>query len=284
LSASKDFFIFEIALHFSNKLNIPLILSIADDYVFYDEYHGRFLNTLYRYKYLKLIDKCFKKSSFCIFESDKIKEKYIKEYGVRGYTIFIASDMEITACNNVRNKHFCYFGNLEYGRADSLIEIANNLLTIDQSFILDIYSKDCDDLRKKKCPKNIRIYGQIPYTEVVKKMRECFCLLIVEGFDKKNVEMTRYSLSTKVGDSLSVRKPILVYGDKECGAIEFFIEKGIGYVATNKIELGDAIRRVIAKDDFDILIERQIDIRRTLFDLDTQSQKFKDLVMSEMED
>lgn len=279
---SKDFFIFDIALHFSKKLSVPLILSIADDYVFFDEYRGKLLNRLYRKKYLKLVNECFKRTAFCVFESEKINKKYTSEYQLTGHTIFISSDLNINEACEPKNKSFCYFGNLEYGRGESLIEVAEALAQISGEYSVEVYSKDIEELSKRNLPNNMILHSQIPYEEVIVKMEECFCLLLVEGFSQKNVEMTKYSLSTKVADYLSFKKPLLAYGDKECGAIDFLCEHNLGYVATRKQELQKTIRNVLEKTNFEDLFLRQKKIRETCFDLETQSNRFLAVAVEEM--
>ena len=49
----------------------------------------------------------------------------------------------------------------------------------------------------------IKIHGSVPYVEIMKLTSECDISIIVEGFKKKDVDTTRYSLSTKAADAIA---------------------------------------------------------------------------------
>ena len=78
---------------------------------------------------------------------------------------------------------------------------------------------------------NVEFCGSVSYAEVAEKTRESDILVIVEGFRRENVSATRYSLSTKVADSLASGAQILVYGSEECGVVESVRIKRNWYVA-----------------------------------------------------
>ena len=143
-------------------------------------------------------------------ESEKIKRKYEKHFNINGYVIYISSSLKTNHDTFLTENHsFCYFGNLEYGRDKSLLEVSESLYKVNKNYLLEIYSKDIDKFNGKKIPPNIVLHKQISYENVLKEMKKCFCLVIAEGTKNKNVEMTKYSLSTKVSDYLSIGKPIL---------------------------------------------------------------------------
>lgn len=277
---SKDFFIFEIAMHFSEKYNIPLILSIADDYVFYDEYKGQFLNRLYRKKYLQTVASLFKSDTICIFESQKIKNKYQEHFNVRGEVIHIASDFKPVICTgfDLKNDWF-YFGNLEFGRFNSLFQIADTLRLLGSNIMVHVYSKDID---KKKCKinhPNLRLHHQIPYSKAIEISKNAGALIIAEGFDEKDVGMVEYSLSTKVGDLLCSGRPIIAYGDMRCGSIGFLIENDVGYVATSKEQLAVMIRDLLVRKESHEIYARQFEVAKRYFDVEIQAARFLDFVM-----
>jgi hypothetical protein len=80
---------------------------------------------------------------------------------------------------------------------------------------------------------------------VVKKTAESDVVVIVEGFKKKHVNNTRYSLSTKAADSLASGAQILVYGSGECGVIEYMQSTEAAAVCTDRAELTACIRGLL---------------------------------------
>lgn len=277
---SKDFFIFDIAIHFAEKYDIPLILSIADDYVFFDEYKNKFLNKWYRKKYLKLMDYLMAKDVFCIFESEKIKSKYIGHYKVPGEVIYISSDIEPKlACTHAIEGDWYYFGNLEYGRFDSINQIGHALLDNGVQNKIFVYSKDHDIIATKNLSKNVIVNKAIPYDEMIEKMNQAGALLVVEGFKENDVKMVEYSLSTKVGDSICFGKPIIVYGDIRCGAIDFLIEKKCGFVATTIDELTSLLNDIKNRTEDINVYKNQFDVAKECFSLEKQSKRFLELFM-----
>lgn len=271
---SKDFFVFDIAIYFAKKYNLPLILSIADDYVFFDEYRGEFFNKKYRREYLKMIQNLMKMDVFCIFESEKIKLKYQNEFNVPGEVIYISSDIIPKRRNeHLLNGDLYYFGNLEFGRFDSINIIGKMIIEKKLPNKIHVYSKDSNMVNKKKCSSNIFLHDAIPYSMMLDLMEKSYALLIVEGFKEKDVKMVEYSLSTKVGDCIAFGKPIIAFGDKRCGAIDFLIEKKVGYVATDKTTLSKTIDDM-TKIEKNYPFDQQYSIALECFSIEQQSMKF----------
>lgn len=279
LCLSKDFFIFDIALHFSCKCHIPIILCVTDDYIFHDEYRFHPLNHLYRNLYLKEFNEVLKRTKIGIFCTNKIKDKYTKELGIKGETIYLSSDIvPIMPINIDLSKDWYYFGNLEYGRLNSLKSIANELFKRKSNIKLHVYSKDIKKT-KTNIP-NLILHYAISYSEVKEKMQDAGALIVVEDFKKKNLNMVRYSLSTKIGDSLCSGRPIIAFGPNGAGAIDFLLENNAAYVATNNDELSELIDKILNGFNDKEIYNNQFKIAKDYFDVNIQSNKFIDIAES----
>ena len=88
--------------------------------------------------------------------------------------------------------------------------------------------------------------GSVPYTQVQKRMKESDITVIVEGFEKKDINLSRYSLSTKAADALTSGAAILTYGSLESGIIEYMQSTDAAMVCTDKDKLVDSIKRLIS--------------------------------------
>ena len=79
--------------------------------------------------------------------------------------------------------------------------------------------------------------GSVPYEQVQKKMAQSDITIIVEGFKKEDINLSRYSLSTKAADALASGAAIFVYGSLESGIIEYMKSTQAAAVCTRKEDL-----------------------------------------------
>ena len=256
LSFSDDFFIPTIALYVAERFDIPIVSSIGDDYYFNHRFSLNPFYFLYRGLYKKLIRSVFAHGGSAIYISDKIRDKYNSEFALDGKTVYLCSEIERREFRpvNTENPSVCYFGNIRQGRNESLSDIAYALGRINPSYRLTVCSGQNDRDIVKVLTDNpfIDFLGAIPYEEVKKRSADADVLVIVEGFKKKHINYTRYSLSTKAADSLASGAAILVYGSRECGVIEYMRSTEAATVCTNKDQLEESIRKLF----FDVAYQK----------------------------
>lgn len=249
LSFSDDFFIPQIALFVAKRYNIPIISSIGDDYYFNYNFSISPLYHVYKLTYRHLIRDIFSWPGSAIFIGNKIRDKYNSYFNLNGETVYLTSSIERRPFKKIDkyNLKISYFGNIRLGRNESLLDIGSVLGEINSSYILDIYSNENNSKYYKifdKC-ENIHFSGTIPYQEVKKKTIESDIIIIVEGFKKKHTEITKYSLSTKVADSLSSGVNVFAYGSLNCGAIEYSQQTGSIVVCNKFNDLYDKLVELI---------------------------------------
>lgn len=253
LSFSDDFFIPQIALYVAEKFNIPIVSSIGDDYYF----NGRFSLSpfyyIYKSSYRKLIRKVLSHKGSANYIGNKIRDKYNKEFHLDGETVYLTSSVgrkEFTPFNKEKPL-ITYFGNIRMGRNQSLNDIATTLGKINSSYELQIYSNEDDEKYYGLFDKNpnARFCGSVSYAEVQRKMSESDMTVVVEGFSKKDVDKSRYSVSTKAADALACGAAIFAYGSKDCGVIEYLKETESVAVCTTPTDLEECLRSFISDID-----------------------------------
>ena len=249
LAFSDDFFILQIALYIARKFNIPIISCIGDDYYFNYKKTISPIYHIYKLLYRKKVREVFSHNGSAIFIGNKIRDKYNSEFGLNGETCYVTSSIQRRPFRplNADDSQICYFGNLLLGRNKSLVDIADALRTINTDYRIHVYSNDTDRVAwgiLEEHP-NIEFHGSVPYSVVQERTLTSDIILVVEGFDKKDVDITRYSLSTKVADALSSGVSVLGYGSIECGAIEYLKSCGCATVCTRKEELADEIKAIL---------------------------------------
>jgi len=283
LAFSDDYFIPQIALYVAKKYDVPIISCIGDDYYFNDKFSISPFYYLYRKTYKKLVNNVFLHGGSAAYIGDKIRDKYNSEFGLDGETVYLTS--EIKRHNfvpiNIDNPLIVYCGNIRLGRNYSICAIANALGRMNPKYKIDVYSNESDQKYYKMLEDNpnIEFHGAVPYSQVVKIMECSDVLIIVEGFSKKDVSITRYSLSTKVADSLAVGGSVLTLGSIECGAIEYMKNIECGPVCTSIEQLDQSLNRLFFDVEYQKAnYEKAIQITEQHHSLECSNAVFETLV------
>lgn len=249
LAFSDDFFILDIALYLSDRFQIPIVSAIGDDYFFNYKKSISPIYHIYKQKYRKKVKEVFSHQGSAVYIGDKIRDKYNSAFDLKGETCYLTSDIHRRPFReiNIDSPKICYFGNLLLGRNKSLLDIADALREINSHYCIHVYSNDKDKVAWGMFEKhsNIIFHGSVPYSVVQDETISSDVLLVVEGFQKKDVDITRYSLSTKVADSLSSGVSVFGYGSIECGAIEYLKECNCATVCTDKSSLVDSLHSLL---------------------------------------
>ena len=137
------------------------------------------------------------------------------------------------------------------GRNESLSAIATALGSINPAYRLEVYSNCSDPEIIDVIQRNpYALYmGSIPYSDVLKRMGESDVTVVVEGFADKDVELSRYSLSTKAADALASGCAILAYGSPECGVIDYLQSTQAAQVCTDPTLLRQSIEQLFQDPD-----------------------------------
>ena len=241
LAFSNDYFILEIALYVAERFDIPIVSSIGDDYYFEEKKTISPLYWLYKTTYRSLVRRVFQHGGSAIYIGNKIRDKYNASFSLRGETVYLTSEAARRPFRPVDVEHptMRYFGNIRLGRNKSLVELGKVLVRINPDYRLEVYSNETDPKQFQMLvdEPSVRFMGSVPYKTVLQKTYESDVLVVVEGFEKKGVDVTRYSLSTKVADALASGAMVVGFGSFECGAIEYLSETGCCCVANDPASL-----------------------------------------------
>ena len=288
LSFSDDFFINQIALYVAKRYDIPIVSSTGDDYYFNTHFSLSPFYYIYKYSYRRLIRKVFAHRGSAIYISDKIRDKYNTEFGLDGETVYLNSEIQRKPFSyiNTENPVITYFGNIRMGRNNSLNKIAKALGRINENYVLQVYSNDPDAeiIKVFEGNKNLKFCGSVPYSEVLKKMYASDVTVIVEGFDKKDIDLSRYSLSTKAADSLASGAMILTFGSAECGIIEYMQSTGASMVCTEEKELEQGIKELFGNKEMQKkYYDAAVEITEKHHKLESSCSVFEGVVKKAME-
>lgn len=160
-------------------------------------------------------------------------EEICTEYGKLFNRTFAPLYKGCTFENHVVKKsskkiHFVYAGNLYYGRAETLAALAAAIVKHNQTSSskveLCIYTATevSDKLRTK-----LHINGASmlcsskPYAEIKKIMQDAHVVLHVESFEPKQIEVVKYSFSTKLIDCLQSGSVMMAIGPESIASIRY---------------------------------------------------------------
>lgn len=283
--ASGDYiFSYEICLYIASTYNIPLILGVYDDYYIDVK---KTLSPIYHLN-KKMFNKRFKKivslSSQLIYVCDLMKEDYNKLFDVKGIALMTPSNMIPTEYSTKEQIKISYIGNLGLNRWKSLVKIGESLVSISegkQPVYLDIYSIETrkeiiENLTKEK---GIRFHGSINREQVREVMYESDILIHVESTDKADIDRVKYSISTKISDSLACGRCIFAYGPKGVASIEYLLENNAACVVIDEEGIEEKLSKLL--NDVEIrkkYIQRGLELAQKRHGIEENKEIFRGVI------
>lgn len=246
--ASGDYaFMYDIALKIAKSRNIPLYVSCVDDYYFNNRNRDKFLGKFQHHLFMKQVKKCISYSSglFCI--CDAMSRDYAECFGKKCVTIHTAASFEKSLYNGEGNQ-ISYIGNLGYHRDRQLVDIGRMLKKLDlQIDHIDVYSMETNaEMLKCLTPGNgIVFHGGVSADGVKNIMARSLALIHTEAFDESTRNLVKYSVSTKIADSLMSGTCLFAYGPEEIASMNYLSENEAALCVTAPEELEKGLKELL---------------------------------------
>lgn len=234
-------FFYQLISDVAQKLGIPIVTYICDDFYFSNQEKKAIIKRLYGWYIRKEIKNLIKKSEQVITISEELARDYRTEFGCECTVISTGSNLtrrNMPVCGN--GEIISYFGNLQIGRYLPLAEIAKKVDAYNaesgRTISMNIYSAD-NSLAISRAFENIscaHFCGFLPANEMYDAMKRSSVLLHVESFEKENRKRVKYSISTKIADSLASGICIFAYGPSEVASIKYLKKNECALVATEE--------------------------------------------------
>lgn len=243
-------FIYNIALRIAEDRKIPIVTYICDDYYFLRK-PGTLVGKWHLSALRKKTAQLMKKTCRLVTISRELGERYTQKFGVNTTVIMTGTENAATTKTTLQIKTVGYFGNLSLGRHESLAQIGRVLDEINhacgKNVVLRIYSGETDP-RRLSSFQNIpcvKFCGFVTGKTLEEAMAETDLLVHTESFGESDMDMVKYSISTKIADSLAGGIPILAYGPETVASMGHLIRNRCAVTATSpdklKLALTDAI-------------------------------------------
>lgn len=249
-------FSFEIALFLAESWNIPIVVYFCDDYYLIKRTSVSPLYWINRYLFNRKFDEIVGESAAYLTISDQMKEAYFSAFNKKGHVMMTASNMlNIPNDESPSSIKISYIGNLGFDRWKPLVQIGRVLKNIGnpkQQFHIDVYSSERREevLKHLTVENGIQFKGFLNNNQVIEKMQESTLLLHVEDLDNKiNKEKVKYSISTKIADSLASGTCLFAYGPAGVASIDYLKQNNAACVVTKKDKLEDTLRELLNNAD-----------------------------------
>jgi hypothetical protein len=259
-------------LHYCQKqTNAKVVVFHGDENYSYKSYMP--LSLIYQFFLRRWIKQTTKIASINFGATTELCDYYSRMFDLN-FNVLYKSISLLPTKDKTFNKtiKIVYAGNLLYGRWKtlSLISKAIGEVTNDNfQFEMSIYTNTplSKEMHQSLNNNFSKVYDAVPYEEVKKIMNNADIVLHVEAFDKKNIQTTKYSFSTKITDCIESDSCILAVGPKEVASMKFLENSGGAIISNNYPEIIDSLRLII--DDVKIINEfrfKMNEFAKTIFD------------------
>ncbi|MEQ6389257.1 glycosyltransferase [Bacillaceae bacterium S4-13-58] len=248
----ESLFALKASLYFSKKYNIPIVVHYMDNWretLYPSKGNYKILSLLFL-RNLKRVESRMKNG---LVISPKMKEHYALINQNVKYNVLLnsVSGVESISQNNHNGNEiiFTYVGGLHLNRWKSMLNVENCIYELNRKGIpskLYIYTPEADKAQfSNKFNKNLTLFkGHLPHDKIHLAYNTASILLHVESFDKKVIQYTKYSLSTKIPECMSVGKPILCYAPTDIAVSEYINKTNSGIAVGNYNDLLEASKEL----------------------------------------
>lgn len=228
-------FSYDICKYIAKRYNAKVSLYITDDYIM-PRKNDSFIGRLRKKKIKKRISDCLEFSQSFFTVSDIMRREYKNVFGRDSSVIVNLS--EPLKCIDSRKENdvytMMYAGSLYYGRDEMLGELSRAIQRYnsknENKAILNVYTNSVPDdkTRERFVIDGASAYcGSLNKDELKRELNRSDILVFVESFDEDLMEKTKYSLSTKVPEYLSVGKPVLAIGPSGIGSMDYLSDVAV---------------------------------------------------------
>lgn len=256
-------FLFRLTVKISKKYNIPIIMYNTEGYYFKNvsylpesKLSNLFYPLLHSY-FCRTYRQLMKRTSLTIYNCDMLMNDYKKEFEHIASVVMNTSEFaDMDMANTDFEHHIVYAGNVEVGRFESIVDVAEVVHSLDSSLYVDVYTSTKDALIKEKLEKceAINLKGYVPYNELQEILKKAEYLLSVENFNQFYCEDLKYAFSTKIADSLASGNCLIVYAPETIAVSQYLKDKNASVLITSPSDLIPTFKKVLNNDEYRQLI------------------------------
>ena len=250
LFASGDYaFMYDITYWIVERYHKPLVTICVDDYYIHKRNQKSFLGRKHNRILMKSVNRTIQASTYIFTLSDMMNTAYNALFKKPCFTVH-NSVPDRVLIPDVNRCHISYIGNLGLGRCDQLISMGEALAELHRDTeptAIDVYTGSYEKilLEKLSCAKGIRLHGRIGLDDVLIVMQHSIAVIHTESFDKDQQDLVRFSVSTKIAESLMYAPCLIAYGPEGIASIDYLKENKAAYIITDPRDLASGFNEII---------------------------------------
>ena len=247
--ASGDYsFAYEIAYRISCDFGAPIVMWCCDDYYLGDWPSRSLSGRLCRRGLAKSVQRIQERVKELVVISDEMARDYSRLFACPIRVMRIAAEKNPSALPPEERFGIVYAGGLGVGRAEVLAGIGQVLAEARVSGYdcVDVYTGDRDERLRSLLRQSagVRLHNALSRSNLQKLLGRAKYLLHVESFDAKFKARTKYSLSTKIGESLQSGACMIAYGPSDLASIAYLSNADAAAIAHDPKDVPSLVRHL----------------------------------------
>ena len=244
-------FIYDVAEKISADRKIPIVTYICDDFYFLDGRSGSF-RSLQLKLLKKKIERTMEKTSGIVTICEEMRRSYSGKFSLPAYTVMTGAGIERHAVKpEGQVDNLSYFGNLTFNRYLNIAAIGRALDRINErtgrNVKLKVYSRNDNNTVRTEFEgiASLNMMGYLSGDEYLKAFFDSDVLIHTEAFDEACMNRVRYSVSTKIADSLASGIMLFAYGPEGIASMDHLKENGCAWIVNSESELENELVKML---------------------------------------
>lgn len=246
-------FSYRLADEIARYLSKPLAVVCMDDYFINNRNKGELLGGIRQKLFMNVVNKTIQNAAAIFTICDEMNKAYTNLFHKQCVTLHTSADNKSMVLKSDASR-VSYIGNLSCGRYKTLLELGRAISEINDDTltkVIDVYSgsKEAEYISPLKNAPGINFRGAIPAEQVPEVMSESVMVIHTESFDPAMKELVRFSVSTKIAESLMYGPCLLAYGPEGIASIDYLKENNAAYVISRPEDLEKGLEEILIKKE-----------------------------------
>lgn len=279
--ASGDYaFAYNITLKISEFLDIPVVVYCCDDFFLFNPNEKSLVGRYVNKNLVKTAGKLFDRALFGTAICKSMAEQYEKLFGKKFHVLYTGAENTELNFKPGRDR-ISYIGNISYDRCIQLADMGKALLRLNRQSepkMVDVYSgeKDPECLKYMTEENGIRFHGKISRDQVKAVMENSIATIHTESFNETIMEQIRFSVSTKIAESMMYGPCLIAYGPQGIASMDYLRDNNTAYIMNRKEQLESGLAEIINNSELrDNIVKRARKLAAENHDAYNNSLKLK---------
>ena len=242
-------FSYRVAKKIKERLNVPMVMACVDDYYLNNRNKSEPLGKLRQRLFLKSVEKTIADVDEIFTICDTMNAAYTELFNKKCCTLHTSAEFKEMRIKTDATQ-VSYIGNVGYNRYKQLIDLGKAISKISCDSAprhIDVYSGSINEeyVTPLKSADGIVFHGAVPASDVPKIMEDSIAVIHTEAFDKEIQNLVRFSVSTKIAESLMYGPCLIAYGPEGIASIDYLKENNAAYVITRPEDLESGLTEIL---------------------------------------